>query len=35
MISLADLKQLIYSETGYKIQVQDNDPILAIVVIEA
>lgn len=29
MISVADLKQLIYRETGYKIQVQDNDPILA------
>lgn len=29
MISIADLKQLIYRETGYKIQVQDNDPILA------
>ena len=29
MISVAELKQLIYKETGYKIQVQDNDPILA------
>ena len=29
MISVSDLKQLIYRETGYKIQVQDNDPILA------
>lgn len=29
MISLSELKQLIYRETGYRIQVQDNDPILA------
>lgn len=29
MISVAELKQLIYQETGYKIQIQDNDPILA------
>ncbi len=29
MISIAELKQLIYRESGYKIQVQDNDPIFA------
>jgi F0F1-type ATP synthase membrane subunit b/b' len=29
MISISDLKQMIYRETGYRIQVQDNDPILA------
>ena len=29
MITVSELKQLIYRETGYKIQVQDNDPILA------
>lgn len=29
MISVSDLKQLIFKETGYKIQVQDNDPIFA------
>ncbi|MDD4979528.1 MAG: hypothetical protein PHI29_12955 [Gallionella sp.] len=28
MISVAELKQMIYKESGYKIQVQDNDPIL-------
>jgi hypothetical protein len=29
MISLSDLKQMIYKESGYRIQIQDNDPILA------
>lgn len=29
MISISDLKQMIYKESGYRIQVQDNDPILA------
>ena len=29
MISISDLKQMIYRESGYRIQVQDNDPILA------
>lgn len=29
MISVGELKELIYRETGYKLQVHDNDPILS------